>query len=112
VGRGMDPLRVILVDDSALFRQGLAGLLAPAGVQVSAQAATADEALVRIAAHRPDVVIMDIRMPPTYTDEGLQATAQLKKPTRILVSCCCPRTSRRPPQRGSSRSTTAASATC
>ena len=79
MGRGMDPLRVILVDDSALFRQGLAGLLAPTGVQVSAQAATADEAAVRIAADRPDVVIMDIRMPPTYTDEGLQATAQLKK---------------------------------
>src|SRR5439155_26534119 len=67
------------LDDSALFRQGLAGLLAPTGVQVSAQAATADEAAVRIAAGRPDVVIMDIRMPPTYTDEGLQATAQLKK---------------------------------
>ena len=79
MGRGMDPLRVILVDDSALFRQGLAGLLGPTEVQVSAQAATADEAAVRIAADRPDVVIMDIRMPPTYTDEGLQATAQLKK---------------------------------
>ena len=77
MGRGMDPLRVILVDDSALFRQGLAGLLAPTGVQVSAQAAPA--AAVRIAADRPDVVIMDIRMPPTYTAEGLQATAQLKK---------------------------------
>jgi DNA-binding NarL/FixJ family response regulator len=75
----MDPLRVILVDDSALFRQGLAGLLAPTGVQVSQQAATAEEAAVRIAADRPDVVIMDIRMPPTYTDEGLQATAVLKK---------------------------------
>jgi DNA-binding NarL/FixJ family response regulator len=75
----MDPLRVILVDDSALFRQGLASLLAPTGVQVSQQASTAEEAAVRIAADRPDVVIMDIRMPPTYTDEGLQATAELKK---------------------------------
>ncbi len=74
----MDPLRVILVDDSALFRDGLASLLTPAGVDVVGSAATRDEAMIRVAADRPDVVIMDIRMPPTLTDEGLQATRELK----------------------------------
>jgi DNA-binding NarL/FixJ family response regulator len=74
----VDPLRVILVDDSTLFRDGLAALLAPAGVDVIGAAATRDEAMVRIAADRPDVVIMDIRMPPTSTDEGLQAARELK----------------------------------
>jgi DNA-binding NarL/FixJ family response regulator len=76
--RGMDPLRVILVDDSALFRDGLASLLTPAGVDVIGAAATRDEAMIRVAADRPDVVIMDIRMPPTLTDEGLQAARELK----------------------------------
>jgi DNA-binding NarL/FixJ family response regulator len=74
----MDPLRVILVDDSALFRDGLASLLTPAGVDVIGAAATRDEAMIRVAADRPDVVIMDIRMPPTLTDEGLQAARELK----------------------------------
>jgi DNA-binding NarL/FixJ family response regulator len=79
MGRGMDPLRVILVDDSALFREGLAGLLAPTGIEVTAYAATCAEAMVRVAAERPAVVVMDIRMPPTFTDEGLQAARQLKE---------------------------------
>ncbi len=75
----MDPLRVILVDDSALFRDGLAGLLAAIGIEVAGCAATCAEAMVRVAADRPDVVVMDIRMPPTCTDEGLQAARRLKE---------------------------------
>jgi DNA-binding NarL/FixJ family response regulator len=75
----MDSLRVILADDSALFREGLAGLLAATGVEVVGQAATPAEATLRAAAERPDVVVMDIRMPPTFTDEGLQAAAHLKE---------------------------------
>ena len=75
---GLDPLRVMLVDDSVLFREGLAALLAPAGVEVTGIAATRDEAMIRIAADEPTVVIMDIRMPPTFTDEGLQAARELK----------------------------------
>jgi DNA-binding NarL/FixJ family response regulator len=75
---GMDPLRVMLVDDSALFREGLAALLAQAGVEVTGFAATGDEAMVRIAADNPTVVIMDIRMPPTFTDEGLKVARELK----------------------------------
>ena len=74
----MDPLRVMLVDDSVLFRNGLAALLAPAGVAVVGSAASPEEARVRVAADRPAAVIMDIRMPPTFTDEGLRAAKQLK----------------------------------
>lgn len=76
--RGLDPLRVMLVDDSVLFREGLAALLVPAGIEVTGFAATADEALTRIAANTPTAVIMDIRMPPTFTDEGLNAARELK----------------------------------
>jgi len=75
---GVDSLRVMLVDDSVLFREGLAALLIPAGVAVTGFAATRDEAMIRIAANEPTVVIMDIRMPPTFTDEGLQAARELK----------------------------------
>lgn len=69
----------MLVDDSTLFREGLALLLAEAGVEVVDQARTADEALVRIERDQPDVVILDIRMPPTHTDEGLVAARALKQ---------------------------------
>ncbi len=75
---GVDPLRVMLVDDSVLFREGLAALLTQAEVEVTGFAATRDEAMIRIAADHPTVVIMDIRMPPTFTDEGLQAAIELK----------------------------------
>jgi DNA-binding NarL/FixJ family response regulator len=68
----------MLVDDSALFREGLAALLGPAGVTVTGFAATAGEAAARLDADRPAVVIMDIRMPPSFTDEGLQAARDLK----------------------------------
>jgi DNA-binding NarL/FixJ family response regulator len=74
----MDPLRVIVVDDSVLFREGLAALLAPAGVTIAGFAASPDEAKVRVAAERPTAVIMDIWMPPTFTDEGLRAAKELK----------------------------------
>jgi DNA-binding NarL/FixJ family response regulator len=69
---------VILVDDSALFREGLAALLAATDVAVVGQASSCAEAGARVVADRPDVVLMDIRMPPTFTDEGLQAARALK----------------------------------
>lgn len=78
MGRRMDPLRVMLVDDSVLFRKGLAALLTPAGISVVGCVATPEEARVRIAACQPAAVVMDIRMPPTFTDEGMQAARQFK----------------------------------
>lgn len=71
-------MRVIVADDTVLFRQGLAMLLAAAGVEVVDQAGDAGEAVARAIHHRPDIVIMDIRMPPTNTDDGLVAAAELK----------------------------------
>ena len=71
-------MRVALADDSALFRQGLAMLLDAAGVQVTAQVRTGEELLRRVATDPPDAVIVDIRMPPTFTEEGLAATEQLR----------------------------------
>ena len=68
-------MRVAVADDSALFREGLARLLTDAGAEVTVEAKTGDELLARIAAAPPDVVVLDIRMPPTFTDEGL-ATAE------------------------------------
>ncbi len=71
-------MRVILADDAVVVREGLARLLAEHGVEVLAQAATADELVQLVATDRPDVAVIDIRMPPTYTNEGLRAAQQIR----------------------------------
>lgn len=71
-------MRVVLADDSALLREGLSRLLEEAGVQVCAKVADADALLVAVKECRPDVAIIDIRMPPTYTHEGAAAAIELK----------------------------------
>ena len=71
-------MRVIVGDDSALFRAGLVGLLEGAGVEVLGQARDGVELLDLVAAQQPDVVIVDIRMPPTQTDEGLQVAREIR----------------------------------
>jgi len=71
-------VRVALADDSALFRRGLATLLAASGVEVTAQVPSATELLVAVAADLPDAVVLDLRMPPSFTDEGLVAAEQLR----------------------------------
>ena len=75
---GGDPVRVILADDAVMIREGLARLLADRGIEVIAQAATADELLQHVAASPPDVAVIDIRMPPTSTNEGLVAAQQIR----------------------------------
>ncbi len=72
-------MRVTLPDDAAVIRRGLARLLADEGVEVCAQASTGDALLQLAGQHRPDVAIVDIRMPPTYTTEGLVAAAQIRR---------------------------------
>jgi DNA-binding NarL/FixJ family response regulator len=72
-------MRVILVDDAPLVREGIARLLAEAGVDVVAQLSDATGLLAAVRAERPDVVITDVRMPPTSTTEGLQAAIELKR---------------------------------
>jgi DNA-binding NarL/FixJ family response regulator len=71
-------VRVALADDSTLFREGLASLLIAAQMQVTVQARTGDELLARVERDVPDVAVVDIRMPPTYTDEGLTTAQQLR----------------------------------
>jgi DNA-binding NarL/FixJ family response regulator len=72
-------MRVALADDSALFRRGLALLLDQAGVEVAWQARNADELLARLDLATPDVAILDIRMPPSFTEEGLAAAEQIRR---------------------------------
>ena len=71
-------MRVVIADDSALMREGIATLLRRAGIDVAAQAASADELLREVEEHEPDVAIVDIRMPPTFTDEGLRAAHEIR----------------------------------
>jgi DNA-binding NarL/FixJ family response regulator len=71
-------VRVVIADDSTLVREGIATLLRRAGVDVAAQASSADQLLRDVAEHEPDVAIIDIRMPPTFTDEGLRAAHDIR----------------------------------
>ena len=72
-------MRVILVDDAALVREGIARLLVDDGVDVVAQLADATTLAAAIDAYVPDAVVIDVRMPPTHTTEGLQAAVELKR---------------------------------
>jgi DNA-binding NarL/FixJ family response regulator len=69
----------VIADDNLLIRDGLASLLSDAGVDVVAQTASADDLLLKISSYQPDVAIVDIRMPPTHTDEGLRAAEEIRK---------------------------------
>jgi len=71
-------VRVVLADDTMLLREGVARLLCEAGFDVVAQAGTAEELVAQVAGHEPDVAIVDIRMPPTHTDEGLRAALRIR----------------------------------
>jgi len=71
-------VRVVIADDSILVREGIAALLTRAGVDVVAQTAAPEELLREIDAHLPDVAIVDVRMPPTQTDEGLRAAHEIR----------------------------------
>ena len=74
--------RVVLADDSLLLREGTARLLEEAGLQVVGQAGDADDLLLKVRSYSPDVAIVDIRMPPTHTDEGLRAAKEIREHTR------------------------------
>jgi DNA-binding NarL/FixJ family response regulator len=81
-------MKVVIADDSKLLRQGLARLLGDAGWEVVAAVDNADELLREVALQRPDATIIDIKMPPTYTDEGLVAARTIRRDhpgTAVLV---------------------------
>jgi DNA-binding NarL/FixJ family response regulator/class 3 adenylate cyclase len=81
-------IRVVLADDSVLLREGIARLLTESGFEVVAQSGTAEDLLRHVAMHKPEVAVVDIRMPPTHTDEGLRAAREIKErfpQTGVLV---------------------------
>jgi DNA-binding NarL/FixJ family response regulator/class 3 adenylate cyclase len=86
--RGFRGVRVVLADDSVLLREGIARLLEDAGFEIVAQSGTADDLLRHVGMHKPDVALVDIRMPPTQTDEGLRAAQEIRErwpDTGVLV---------------------------
>jgi len=81
-------MRVVIADDAPLIREGVARLLAENGVDVVDQVGDADAALASVRDLRPDVALVDIRMPPTHTDEGLRAAREIRSRypgTAVLV---------------------------
>jgi DNA-binding NarL/FixJ family response regulator len=80
--------RAVIADDSALMREGLARLLEDAGIEIVGRAADADELLLKVRSYAPNVAIVDIRMPPTQTDEGIRAAREIRSrypDTGVLV---------------------------
>jgi len=71
-------MRVVVADDSTLLREGVVRLLEEAGLEVVGQAADGEDLLRKVRAHRPDVAVVDVRMPPTHTDEGLVAAREIR----------------------------------
>jgi DNA-binding NarL/FixJ family response regulator len=72
-------VRVVIADDAVLLREGAARLLDEAGHEVVAQAGDADDLLRKVRAHRPEVAIIDVRMPPDNTDDGLRAALAIRQ---------------------------------
>jgi len=72
------PVRVVIAEDSVLLREGIARILEEAGFEIVGQSATADDLLLKVRSYSPDVAIVDIRMPPTHTDEGLRAARTIR----------------------------------
>lgn len=71
-------VKVVIADDSVLLREGLARLLTEAGFEVVGQAGDAEDLLRKVRAHEPDLALVDVRMPPTQTDEGLRAAREIR----------------------------------
>ena len=81
-------MRVVVADDSVLLREGVVRLLEEEGFEVVGQAGDADELMRKVAAHEPDVAVVDIRMPPNNTDDGLKAAREIGRrhpDTGVLV---------------------------
>jgi DNA-binding NarL/FixJ family response regulator len=81
-------VKVVIADDSVLLREGIVRLLEDAGFDVVGQAGSGEELLLKVRSYSPDVAIVDIRMPPTHTDEGLRAAREIREThpeTGVLV---------------------------
>src|SRR5437762_12102775 len=75
-------MRVLIAEDSTLLREGAVRLLGDAGFEVVAQAGDSEDLLRKVRAHKPDVAIVDVRMPPTHTNEGLEAAQTIRSEMR------------------------------
>jgi DNA-binding NarL/FixJ family response regulator len=71
-------VKLVIAEDSVLLREGMARLLEDQGFEVAGQAGDGDELVRKVMAHKPDVAIVDVRMPPTHTDEGLRAAQRIR----------------------------------
>jgi DNA-binding NarL/FixJ family response regulator len=83
-----EPISVVIAEDNVLLREGLTRLLEESGFEVSGQAGDAEDLIRKVGAHRPDVAVVDVRMPPTHTDEGLRAARTIRSEhpgTAVLV---------------------------
>ena len=81
-------MRIVIAEDTVLLREGLAGLLEDAGEEVVARCGDGETALVAVAEHDPELAILDVRMPPSYSDEGILAAAEIRRRyprTAVLV---------------------------
>jgi DNA-binding NarL/FixJ family response regulator len=72
-------LRIVVADDNALLREGIASLLEEAGHEVVGRSADADDLMLKVRSYTPDVAIVDVRMPPGYADDGLVAAAEIRR---------------------------------
>jgi DNA-binding NarL/FixJ family response regulator len=72
-------MRIVIAEDDPLLREGIALLLRAEGLDVVATAGTAEEVLVAVEEHQPDMAILDVRMPPTHTDEGIRAAVEARR---------------------------------
>ena len=72
-------MRLVIAEDTVLVREGLAGLLEDAGHEVVARVGDAESLLAVVAEHEPDLAIVDVRMPPTYEDEGMKAAVEIRR---------------------------------
>ena len=87
-GQGDQPVRVVIADDSVLLREGIARLLEESGFEVVGQAGDGEDLLRKVGAHKPDIAVVDVRMPPSHTDEGLRAALRIRAEypgTAVLV---------------------------
>ena len=73
------PLRIVVADDDALLREGIASLLQDAGHEVVGRSGDADDLLLKVRSYCPDVAVVDVRMPPGYADDGLVAAAEIRR---------------------------------
>ena len=105
-------MRVVIADDEMLLREGLARLLADAGFEIAGRCGDADSLLRMVQARRPDVAIVDIRMPPGRCDDGLLAAQEIRRRIPTSASSCSPTTSTRGTRRDCSRRCPSAPATC